>query len=119
MPRQAIAYEKCAADCDGLAYVMATVYILDSRTIVRGDIGFFVDYVMGPTRVLTKDPCLFGFPVIWTIAHMPLQNKFQQHHQQLASEAATWSQCMRPLHGPQGSEQEINLRLLESTPLEQ
>ena len=31
------------------------------------------DYIMSSATVLTQDPCPFGLPEIWTVAHMGLR----------------------------------------------
>ena len=33
--------------------------------MLRVDIAFYRDYVIGPTRVLIHDPCPFSLPVLW------------------------------------------------------
>ena len=51
--------------------IRATIDILDSRAILRLDIGFYIGTsITGLTQALIWDPCPFGQPTILTATHM-------------------------------------------------
>ena len=51
----------------------STVNVVDSRTILGMDIGFFTGFIYeGPTKILTLGPCPVGPPIIVTVAHISL-----------------------------------------------
>ena len=70
------------SECSKIGRVGETVNMIDTRAIFRLDLGFYMDYILGFTKVLIWNPCPSGQPIIFlTVAlHAKTQLVLQPGH---------------------------------------